>query len=54
MFGVVGGVLVVFSILFLDKLKIDDLVGVILVYGICGLLGLLLVFLINSDVLFLG
>ncbi len=42
-FGAVGGVLVVFSILVLDKLKIDDPVGAISVHGVVGLLGLLLV-----------
>jgi Amt family ammonium transporter len=38
-----GGVLVVFSILTLDKLKIDDPVGAISVHGVVGLLGLILV-----------
>src|SRR5690606_38196523 len=33
----------VFSIITLDKLKIDDPVGAISVHGVCGLLGLLLV-----------
>jgi Amt family ammonium transporter len=42
-FGAAGGVLVVFSVVFLDKLKIDDPVGAISVHGSCGLLGLLLV-----------
>jgi Amt family ammonium transporter len=42
-FGAIGGVLVVFSILGLDKLKIDDPVGAISVHGVVGLLGLLLV-----------
>lgn len=42
-FGVIGGVLVVFSIVGLDKLKIDDPVGAISVHGVVGLLGLLLV-----------
>lgn len=42
-FGALGGVLVVFSILALDKLKIDDPVGAISVHGVVGLLGLLLV-----------
>ena len=42
-FGALGGVLVVFSILALDKVKIDDPVGAISVHGTCGLLGLLLV-----------
>ena len=43
LFGGLGGVLVVFSILALDKVKIDDPVGAISVHGTCGLLGLLLV-----------
>jgi Amt family ammonium transporter len=42
-FGALGGVLVVFSILALDRLRIDDPVGAISVHGTCGLLGLLLV-----------
>ncbi|NIB39418.1 ammonium transporter [Pseudomaricurvus alkylphenolicus] len=43
LFGALGGVLVVFSILTLDKLKIDDPVGAISVHGVVGLLGLILV-----------
>ncbi len=50
LFGVVAGVLVVFSILGLDKLKIDDPVGAISVHGTCGLLGLLLVPVTNDAV----
>lgn len=42
-FGALGGILVVFSIVFLDKLKIDDPVGAISVHGTVGLLGLILV-----------
>lgn len=42
-FGALGGVLVVFSILFFDKIKIDDPVGAISVHGVVGLLGLILV-----------
>ncbi|MCW8854141.1 MAG: ammonium transporter [Gammaproteobacteria bacterium] len=53
-FGMIGGVLVVFSILALDKLKIDDPVGAISVHGTCGILGLLLVPVTNSDVSFSG
>jgi Amt family ammonium transporter len=48
LFGAAGGVLVVFSVVFLDKLKIDDPVGAISVHGSCGLLGLLLVPLTND------
>jgi len=43
LFGALGGILVVFSIITLDKLKIDDPVGAISVHGVVGLLGLLLV-----------
>jgi Amt family ammonium transporter len=39
--GGIGGVLVVFSVLFFDKIKIDDPVGAISVHGVCGLWGLL-------------
>jgi len=49
LFGAAGGILVVFSILLLDKLKLDDPVGAISVHGTCGLLGLLLVPVTNSD-----
>jgi Amt family ammonium transporter len=48
-FGAVGGVLVVFSIITLDKLKIDDPVGAISVHGVVGLLGLLLVPVTNGE-----
>ena len=47
--GVVGGVIVVFSILSLDKLKIDDPVGAISVHGVAGIWGLFAVLLSNSD-----
>ncbi len=54
LFGGIGGILVVFSILMMDKLKIDDPVGAISVHGSCGLLGLLLVPVTNADVSFSG
>jgi len=54
LFGALGGVLVVFSIIFLDKLKIDDPVGAISVHGTVGLLGLLLVPVTNADSTFSG
>ena len=53
-FGALGGLLVVFSITTLDKLKIDDPVGAISVHGVVGLLGLLLVPLTNGDASFSG
>ena len=51
-FGALGGLLVVFSITTLDKLKIDDPVGAISVHGTVGLLGLLLVPVTNGDAFF--
>jgi Amt family ammonium transporter len=50
--GAAGGVLVVFSILSLDKLKIDDPVGAISVHGVVGIWGLLAVPLTNEDATF--
>jgi len=54
LFGALGGVLVVFSIVTLDKLKIDDPVGAISVHGVVGLLGLLLVPFTNDGSSFSG
>ncbi|WP_213999295.1 ammonium transporter [Arsukibacterium sp.] len=54
LFGAIGGLLVVASIIGLDKLKIDDPVGAISVHGVVGLLGLLLVPVTNSDSTFSG
>ena len=54
LFGAFGGILVVLSIVTLDKLKIDDPVGAISVHGVVGLLGLMLVPITNSDVSFCG
>jgi Amt family ammonium transporter len=54
LFGAAGGLLVVGSILTLDKLKIDDPVGAISVHGVVGLLGLLLVPVTNSESSFSG
>ncbi len=53
-FGGVAGVLVVISIVGLDRLKIDDPVGAISVHGVVGLFGLMLVPLTNSDASFGG
>jgi Amt family ammonium transporter len=54
LFGAIGGVLVVFSIITLDKLKLDDPVGAISVHGVVGLLGLLLVPVTNDNSSFMG
>ena len=47
--GGFGGVLVVFSIVVLDKLKIDDPVGAISVHGVVGIWGVLAVVFNNAD-----
>lgn len=47
--GAVGGVLVVFAILTLDKLRLDDPVGAISVHGVGGVWGLLAVPLTNGE-----
>jgi Amt family ammonium transporter len=47
--GAIGGLIVVFSILGLDKLKIDDPVGAISVHGVVGMWGLIAVVLSNPD-----
>ncbi|WP_226610011.1 ammonium transporter [Marinobacter nauticus] len=54
LWGALGGILVVLSIVTLDKLRIDDPVGAISAHGVCGLLGLLLVPVTNGDVSFSG
>jgi len=47
--GGVGGVIVVFAVPFLDKLKIDDVVGAIPVHLLAGIWGTMAVVLTNSD-----
>jgi len=54
LFGAMGGVLVVFSIVALDKFKIDDPVGAISVHGVVGFLGLMLVPITNDASSFSG
>ena len=46
--------MVVFSIVTLDKMKLDDPVGAVSVHGVVGLLGLLLVPLTNDGSSFTG
>lgn len=53
-FGALAGVLVVFSILAFDKIKIDDPVGAISVHGVVGLFGLLIVPITNAGTTFGG
>ncbi|WP_353980680.1 ammonium transporter [Salinicola endophyticus] len=50
--GAVGGLLVVFAIVTLDKLKIDDPVGAISVHGVVGVWGLIAVPFSNTDASF--
>jgi Amt family ammonium transporter len=52
--GAAGGALVVFSIVTLDKLKIDDPVGAISVHGVVGMWGLMAVPLTNDGATFGG
>lgn len=54
LFGFVAGMIVVMSILALDKIKIDDPVGAISVHGVVGLFGLLIVPITNPESTLLG
>jgi Amt family ammonium transporter len=47
--GAVGGVIVVFAIVLIDRMKIDDPVGAISVHGVIGVWGLLAVPLTNPE-----
>ena len=47
--GLIAGVLVVFSVLFFDRIKIDDPVGAISVHGVCGAWGTLAAGLFNAS-----
>ena len=49
MIGAVGGILVVFSIVTIDKLRLDDPVGATSVHGIVGIWGLLAVCISNEE-----
>ncbi len=50
--GLVAGVIVVYSIITFDRLKLDDPVGALSVHGVCGLFGLLVVPLFNESATF--
>lgn len=52
--GAVGGVLVVFSVIAMDKMRIDDPVGAISVHGVVGIWGLLAVCLSGNEDATLG
>jgi Amt family ammonium transporter len=47
--GLIAGAIVVYSILFFDKLKIDDPVGAISVHGVCGIWGTLAVGIFSEE-----
>jgi Amt family ammonium transporter len=52
--GAVGGALVVFSIVLMDKLKIDDPVGAISVHGVVGIWGIFAVLISDAEATFMG
>ncbi len=47
--GLIAGVIVFFSILFFDRIKIDDPVGAISVHGVCGIWGTLAVGIFSTN-----
>jgi Amt family ammonium transporter len=47
--GAIAGCLVVFSVIFFDKIRVDDPVGAISVHGVCGVWGTLAAGLFNYD-----
>ena len=47
--GAIGGVLVVFSCLFVEKIGIDDPVGAVSVHGVCGAWGTLAIGILSSE-----
>jgi Amt family ammonium transporter len=51
--GALAGILVVFAVLFFDKIKVDDPVGAISVHGVCGSFGTICSALFHEN-LFLG
>ena len=52
--GAIGGIIVVASIVTLDKLRIDDPVGAISVHGTVGIFGIFAVLLSDPDATFVG
>jgi Amt family ammonium transporter len=50
--GGIGGILVVFAIITMDKIKVDDPVGAISVHGVVGMWGLIAVPFSNADATF--
>ncbi len=52
--GMIGGVIVVFAVPMLDRMKIDDVVGAIPVHLLCGIWGTMAVLFTNPDATFMG
>lgn len=52
--GAIGGIIVVFSIIAFDKIKIDDPVGAISVHGVVGFWGVMAVIITDSEATFGG
>jgi Amt family ammonium transporter len=52
--GAVGGVVLVFSVIFLDKMQLDDPVGAISVHGAAGIWGIFAVLFSNPDATIAG
>jgi Amt family ammonium transporter len=52
--GAIAGVIVVFAILGIDRLKIDDPVGAISVHGVCGFFGVMVVPFTDAETSFVG
>jgi ammonium transporter, Amt family len=52
--GAIGGVIVVFTVPFLDRMKIDDVVGAIPVHLVAGIWGTMIVIWTNDDATFMG
>ncbi|MBF6057983.1 MULTISPECIES: ammonium transporter [Thiomicrorhabdus] len=52
--GAVGGAIVFFSVLLMDKIKLDDPVGAISVHGTVGIWGIFAVLFSNEDATFMG
>jgi ammonium transporter, Amt family len=47
--GLIAGVLVVFSVLFFDRVRVDDPVGAVSVHGVCGVWGTLAIGLFKTE-----
>jgi Amt family ammonium transporter len=47
--GAVSGLIVVYAVAFVDKLKVDDPVGAISVHGVCGFFGTIAVGLFSNE-----